>query len=146
MNATAIARDLIMRFEGCHKLKDGLIYPYLCPAGVPTQGWGVVVKSMDVPPITKEQADAQLEAILPVYQLAALKLCPVLVDHPKRLAAITDFVFNLGSGRLRSSTLRRRVNQQDWEAARGEIVKWNRGGGRILRGLVLRREAEAALL
>lgn len=63
-----------------------------------------------------------------------------------RLAAITDFTFNLGAGRLQTSTLRRRINERNWEEAGDELLRWTRGGGRVLPGLVRRREAERALL
>lgn len=59
---------------------------------------------------------------------------------------MTDFSFNLGLGAFRGSTLRRRLQAQDWPAARQELAKWVRGGGRVLPGLVVRRAAEAALL
>ena len=58
-----IATELCKRFEGLHRVgADGLIYPYICPAGVPTQGYGTVWRpdgrkvTMDDPPITKETA------------------------------------------------------------------------------------------
>lgn len=78
---------------------------------------------------------------------AALRYCPVLASEPEeRLAAIVDFTFNLGGGRLQTSTLRRRVNQRDWRAAATELQRWIYGGGKALPGLVARREAEALLL
>ena len=61
-------------------------------------------------------------------------------------AHIVDFTFNLGAGRLQTSTLRRRVNQRDWTAAATELRRWIYGGGKVLPGLVKRREAEAAWL
>ncbi len=60
--------------------------------------------------------------------------------------AIVDFTFNLGSGRLQTSTLRRRINQQDWPSAERELRRWVYGGGKMLSGLVARREAEVGLL
>ena len=63
-----------------------------------------------------------------------------------RLAAIVDFTFNLGAGRLQTSTLRRRVNQRDWVGAASELRRWVYGGGRVLPGLVARREAECRLI
>ena len=78
------------------------------------------------------------------YGPAVDKLCPGLTG--KRKAAIVDFAFNLGTGRLRGSTLRRRINAGDYEAAKVEIMKWNKAGGRVLRGLTLRRIAERDLL
>lgn len=145
--ALSLALPLIKQFEGCHKrLPDGRIAPYICPAGYPTQGWGIVVPSMDVPPISQAMADAILAREVPKYMADAIKASPILAAHPKRLAAITSFVFNLGAARYRSSTLRRRVDAGDWDGAVVEIMKWTRGGGRVLPGLVKRRQAEAALL
>lgn len=59
--------------------------------------------------------------------------------------AIVDF-FNLGAGRLQTSTLRRRINQRDWTGAAAELRRWVYGGGKVLPGLVARRAAEAAWL
>ena len=56
------------------------------------------------------------------------------------------FTFNLGAGRLQTSTLRRRINHTDWAGAALELRKWVHGGGRVLPGLVARRQAEIALL
>ena len=70
-----------------------------------------------------------------------------LATEPEgRLAAIVDFTFNLGAGRLQTSTLRRRINQRDWGAAAIELRRWIYGGGKVLPGLVTRREAEAVLV
>ncbi len=78
---------------------------------------------------------------------ATLRYCPVLATEPEdRLAAIVDFTFNLGAGRLQTSTLRRRVNQRDWTAAGQELRRWVYEGGKVLPGLVTQREAEVALL
>ena len=67
-------------------------------------------------------------------------------EPESRIAAIVDFTFNLGAGRLQTSTLRRRVNQRDWVAAGQELRRWVYGGGRAQPGLIARRDAEAALL
>jgi lysozyme len=63
-----------------------------------------------------------------------------------RLAAIVDFTFNLGAGRLQTSTLRRRVNQRDWTGAVTELRRWIYGGGKVLPGLKARRRAEVQLI
>lgn len=73
-----------------------------------------------------------------------LELCPDLTGD--KLCAIADFAYNLGLGRLRASTLRRRVNEEDWAGAAAELAKWVNGGGRKLPGLVKRRAVEAAIL
>lgn len=137
---------LLVRFEGLY------LRPYLCPAGVWTIGLGSTrhldgrpVRPTD-PPITPEHAYllavAQIRA---EYLPAVLKLCPGAQSFDQ-VAALVDFAYNLGIGALRGSTLRKRVNAGDWPGARAEIQRWTRGGGRVLRGLVIRRAVEAAML
>jgi lysozyme len=58
---------------------------------------------------------------------------------------LVDFCYNLGVGRLQTSTLRRVVNAGDWQGAKEQLMRWTRGGGRVLPGLVRRRAAEVAL-
>lgn len=147
MNETAaqIAESLAARWEGFYAT------PYLCPAGVPTIGYGftrypngIAVTLMD-PPISKEQAKGMLQHFILRILPQVLKLCPSLVA-PGRLGALTDFCFNLGVGNLRASTLRRKINAEQWDEVPTQLRRWTRAGGRILRGLVLRREAEIAYL
>lgn len=85
---------------------------------------------------------AQVET---TYLPAVVRLCPG-IDDANRLAALIDFTFNLGAGNLSASTLRKRVNAGRWADVPAELRKWNKAGGRVLRGLVIRREAEAALV
>ena len=140
-------RPLVKRFEGLHKVIGELVYPYLCPAGKPTRGWGVLVENLQVPAITIAEADDELDRLLPGYFELACRESPILRSAPPEIqAAITDFVYNLGAGRYRASTLRRRVDAGDWAAAAEEILKWVRGGGRVLPGLVARCEARARLI
>lgn len=133
---------LIKRFEGCR------LMPYLCPAGVWTCGWGST--GHDVFPgkaWTQAYADRRMADDAVRFATGALAACPVLAGEPgTRLSAIADFAYNLGLARLRGSTLRKRVNAGRWEDAAIELRRWVRGGGRVLPGLVLRREAEASLL
>ena len=128
-------------------LRDpGRAHPYVCPAGYWTIGYGHLCDPKH-PPITEGEAEAYLAQDLKVALAATLRYCPVLAAESEgRLIAITDFAFNLGAGRLQTSTLRRRVNQRDWSAAAAELRRWVYGGGRVLPGLVARREAEARLL
>lgn len=130
---------LIKRFEGCR------LMPYYCPAGVLTCGWGST--GPDVFPgraWTQEYADSRMLMDAQKFARGTLALCPSLAGN--KLCAIADFSYNLGIGRLKSSTLRRKVNAGDWEAVPKELRKWVNGGGRRLQGLVLRREAEIALI
>lgn len=143
------AIDLAKRFEGFHRVPKndpGRAHPYVCPAGYWTIGYGHLCDPKH-PPITKGQAETYLTRDLQTALAATLRYCPVLATESEgRLAAIVDFTFNLGAGRLQTSTLRRRVNQRDWAAAARELRRWVYGGGKILPGLVARREAEARIL
>jgi lysozyme len=144
--AVEVAAALARRFEGFYSS------PYICPAGVPTIGYGATyyedgtsVTLRDAP-ISRERAESLLLWMVRTrYLPAVLKLCPG-ADNPERLAALIDFAFNLGSGNLRASTLRRKVNAGQWAEVPAEFRKWVRGGGKILPGLVKRREAEIALI
>ena len=121
-------------------------YPYVCPAGYHTIGFGHLCQP-DHRPITEADAEAYLTADLMTALAATLRYCPVLATEPEgRLAAIVDFTFNLGAGRLQTSTLRRRINQLDWPTAGQELGRWVHGGGRVLAGLRVRRQAEVDLL
>ena len=134
-----ILYDLIRHFEG-KRLKA-----YLCPARVWTCGYGST--GPDVGPSTvwtDEQAESRMRQDASRFLTGTAKLCPCLSGQ--NLEAIADFAYNLGLARLAGSTLRRRLNAGDIEGAKEELMKWVRGGGRILPGLVARRAAEAALL
>jgi len=148
-----IATDLCMRWEGFSSK------PYLCPAGVPTIGYGATHYAdgrrvtMDDSPISKEEARLLLAAeLFERYAPGVVRQCPGLLalavyeDDWKKFNAIVDFAYNLGVGNLQISTLRKKINTQDWEAARYQLSRWVRAGGRILPGLVKRRAAEAELL
>ena len=143
------AVELAKRFEGFHRVPKndpGRAYPYVCPAGYHTIGFGHLCKP-DHPPITRDEAEDYLAQDLVIALNATLRYCPVLATEPDgRLAALVDFTFNLGAGRLQTSTLRRRVNQGDWVASGQELRRWVYGGGKVLPGLVARREMEFTLL
>ena len=142
--AVKVAAALARMFEGLY------LSPYLCPAGVPTLGVGATYYedgtrvTLSDPPITRERAEELLLWMVRTkYLPAVIRLCPGVQD-PRLLAALIDFTFNLGAGSLKSSNLRRCVNAEDWEALPAEFRKWVRGGGKVLKGLVRRREAEIA--
>jgi len=143
------AVDLAKRFEGFHRVPKSdpdRAHPYVCPAGFWTIGYGHLCDPKH-PPITGAEGEAYLAKDLVTALNATLRYCPVLATQPEgRLAAIVDFTFNLGAGRLQTSTLRRRINQLDWAGAASELRRWVYGGGKVLPGLVLRREAEAQIV
>ena len=143
------AIELAKRFEGFHRearADPGRAHPYICPAGYWTIGYGHLCDPKHLP-ITEAEAEIYLARDLMTALNATLSYCPVLATEPEgRLAAIVDFTFNLGAGRLQTSTLRRRVNQRDWASAARELRQWIYGGGKVQPGLVLRRTAEISLL
>jgi lysozyme len=145
-DAIDMAAVLARRFEGFYSR------PYMCPAGVATIGYGATryedgsaVRLTDAP-VSRERAEDMLAwELRRVCLPAVLRWCPE-ADTPGRVAALVDFTFNVGQGALRNSTLRRRVNARRWEDVPTELRKWVKGGGRVLPGLVRRREAEIALI
>lgn len=144
--AVQVACALARRFEGLY------LTSYLCPAGVPTIGYGATHyldgRRVTLSDLTISRATAEVmlrEMVRREYLPAVRRLCPGELQ-PGQLAALIDFTFNLGAGQLRASTLRRRVNAGMWAAVPAELRKWNRGGGRGLRGLTIRREAEILAL
>ena len=144
------AIDLAKRFEGFERrVKRGAeiaAVPYVCPAGFWTIGHGHLCDQKH-PPINEAEAEVYLARDLQTALRATVRYCPVLAtESDGRLAAIVDFTFNLGAGRLQMSTLRRRINQRDWEGSIRELGKWIHGGGTVLNGLVVRRHAEALML
>jgi lysozyme len=116
---------------------------YVCSGGFFTIGYGHLC-SKDHPSISIEQGLIYLEQDLLTALHATVRLCPILLNNENHLGAITDFTFNLGAGRLKASTLRRKINQGAYDEVPYQLMKWVYGGGRKLKGLVLRRKAEAA--
>lgn len=87
-----------------------------------------------------------MQLVANAYAREAIRLSPSLRGNLGALCAITDYLYNLGATRYKSSTLKRRVDAGDWEGARHELSKWVYGGGKKLPGLVARRAAESLLL
>jgi lysozyme len=145
--------DVTLAIALCKRFEGFRARPYLCPAGVPTIGYGSTYYpdgkrvTLDDAPVTEAQASALLaQELLHTYAPGVLRLCPTLATSSPRFNAILDFAYNLGLGRLQTSTLRRCINRQDWQGATEQLGKWVRGGGRVLPGLVARRAAESQLL
>ena len=142
-----LAAALCKQFEGFRGK------PYLCPAGIPTIGYGSTYYSdgrkvsLDDPPMDEPTAKALLMVELShTYLPGVLRNCPILATDERKCNAVVDFCYNLGIGRLQTSTLKRKINAQDWDGAKEQLMLWNKGGGRVLPGLTKRRLAEAALL
>lgn len=152
-DAIRLASDALVKpFEGYAKrLSDGGCRAYPDPAthGAPwTIGWGCT--GADITPDTvwsQDKAQEELEKHLLYFTSKAIRMSPSLITSgDRRLAAIISFNYNCGLGNYRISTLKKRVDAQDWEGACEEIVKWNKASGRVLYGLTRRRLAESILL
>ena len=133
---------LIKRFEGFSPTV------YICPAGWPTIGYGHVVKDHErgrfVGGIDRDAGTAVLRTDVEIAERAVLRLIQTGLDDGQ-FDALVSFAFNLGAGALQRSTLRRRINRDDHLAVPAELRRWVWAGGRKLKGLVRRREAEAAM-
>jgi lysozyme len=133
---------LLKKYEGC-KLKA-----YRCPANVCTIGYGhtsaagnpVVTDGMT---ITQKQCDDILRSDLVKYETSVHNMVTQpLTQH--QFDVLVDFAYNAGIGNLKSSTLIKKVNAAKFDEVPAELMKWTKGGGKVLPGLVKRRQAESA--
>lgn len=133
---------LIKRFEGFSPTI------YLDAAGLPTIGYGHLLRpgeaEMFKGGISEEAGIALLIKDVQKAEQAVLRLISVPLSDGQ-FDALVSFTFNLGSGALQRSTLRRKVNREEHADVPPEFMRWVWAGGRKLRGLIRRREAEAAL-
>lgn len=137
--------ELIKKHEG-FKSK-----PYLCPANVPTIGFGATfypdgrkVKLSDEP-ISEVIAEVILKKHLEKFEQYVDSYCTDKLNQ-NQFDALVSFCFNLGPANLKSSTLLKKVNANPNDPTiKDEFMKWVRAGGRTLRGLVVRRTEEANL-
>lgn len=130
--------EIIKHFEGLR------LEAYLCPAGVPTIGYGHTKGVKLGQKITKEQAEQFLADDYLEAEQQVAHLVKVPLKH-NQLEALTSFVFNLGIGNLRSSTLLRKLNTGDYIGAGQEFDKWVYSKGVKLNGLIARRKEERKL-
>lgn len=140
--ALGIAFSLISKWEGL-RLK-----PYLCPAGIPTIGYGSTYYSdgtkvtLSDEAISKEEAEGLCrELVKRDFLPEVLDLCPTL-ETPQQLGAVLDFAYNLGTGALKKSTLRQVILNRNWAEVPTQLSRWTRSQGKILPGLVSRRADE----
>lgn len=119
---------------------------YVCPAGYPTIGYGHVVKPTEnfSCGISEVEARDLLREDVQAAESAVLRLISVPLSDGQ-FDALVSFTFNLGSGALQRSTLRRKINREEHADVPAEFLRWVWAGGRKLKGLIRRREAEAAL-
>ena len=135
---------LIKQFEGFSAK------PYLCPAGVPTIGYGATYYpdgkrvTMADRPVSEADATAMLRSMLASYEAGVSRYVLVPVTQGQ-FDALVSFAYNLGLSALKSSTLLRLLNARDYAGAAAQFARWNRAGGKVLPGLTRRREAERKL-
>lgn len=142
MNWLDMAMDLAKQFEGCS------LGAYPDPVygwRVATIGYGATGPNIVQGTVwTQAQADDDLRARMGACGVVVDKHVMVaLNDEPK--AALCDFIYNVGSGNFEVSTLLKKLNAGDFEGASDEFEKWNLADGKVLPGLVKRRDAEKAL-
>jgi lysozyme len=132
--------ELIKRFEGFSSTV------YLCPAGVPTIGYGHAVKPRETfeQPMSEDTAMLLLQKDLYQFQLSVQRLITAPLND-NQYSAILSFTYNLGGGALQRSTLRQKLNRGEYETAADEFGKWVFANGRKLKGLIYRRSAEEKL-
>jgi lysozyme len=157
--------DLMHKYEGFRSR------PYLCPAHIWTIGYGHVlyqeqirlpvvrVEGKDMPMIRKEmplkpednrvwtktEIDELFRTDVGTFERGVLRLVPGVVGRQGSFDALVSISYNFGLGNLQRSTIRMRANRGDWEGAAEAFRVWTKGGGKVLPGLVKRREAEIAL-
>jgi lysozyme len=147
--------EMIKHHEGIR------VRPYRCPALLWTVGVGRVIdpnhikvklderKNLPIPDgwdrtLSMAEVDKLLEEDLARFEAGVRRLCPNGLTAG-RFGALTSFAFNVGLGNLQNSTLRMKHNRGEYESAAEEFLKWNKAGGKELKGLTTRRKDERAL-
>lgn len=164
MKLSHAGAELMHRYEGCRNR------PYLCPAHIWTIGYGHVLYQHQIrlPMMRKEGESVQIRKEFPLaegdnrvwskdeinklfetdvgtFERGVLRLVPGVVGKQGAFDALVSFAFNAGLGNLQRSQIRMRANRGDWAGAAEALMDWTQGGGKVLPGLVKRREAEKAL-
>jgi lysozyme len=152
MHPNTVSKDcveLVKKFEGLHKLKDdGMVHAYRCPAGKWTCGYGATRGVRSGVTWTKDYSEMRLIEDLDEHGKIVKKYVNVPLTQ-SQYDALTSFVFNLGGGAFRSSTLLKKLNKGLYDEVPEQILRWNKArvDGKLtpLRGLTRRRSAEAAI-
>ena len=163
MKLSKAGEDLMHRYEGFRNK------PYLCPAHIWTIGYGHVLyqEQIRLPVVsdnpnvvirkkfslrqgdnrvwTKTEIDELFRTDVATFERGVLRLVPGVVGRQGSFDALVSISYNFGLGNLQRSTIRMRANRGDWEGAADAFRAWTKGGGKVLPGLVKRREAEIAL-
>ena len=130
--------SLIKKFEGCE------LESYKCAAGVWTIGFGSTHNIEEGMNISKDRAEELLLEDIAEFEESVLES----VDMPMsqhQFDALVSWTFNLGPSNLKASTMLKVLNNGNYEDVPEQIKRWNKAGGKVLDGLIRRREAEALL-
>ena len=129
---------LIKKFEGCE------LEAYQCSAGVWTIGYGHTKDVVEGMTITQEEAEQMLVDELHEYESYIDKYVTVALNQ-NQFDALVSWVYNLGPANLSASTMLKVLNSGEYEDVPAQMKRWNKAGGKVLEGLIRRREAEACL-
>ena len=129
---------LIKSFEGCHTVA------YQDAVGVWTIGYGHTIDVKEGMTITQHQCDVMLEVDIETYENYVNKYVVVFLTQ-NQFDALVSWVYNLGPTNFRKSTMLKVLNAGKYDEVPYQMKRWNRAGGQVLKGLVIRREAEAEL-
>jgi len=130
--------DLIKHFEGCE------LESYLCSAGVLTIGYGTTKNVVEGMKISQHQAEELLAKDLEEFEEYVEDLIDVPLEQ-NQFDALVAWTYNLGPTNLKTSTLRKVLNKGAYDDVAEQIKRWNKANGKVLNGLVRRRNAEAEL-
>jgi lysozyme len=137
--------NLIKKYEGFSAK------PYLCPAKIPTIGYGATFYpngkkvTMSDKQITEVEATELLKNMLTRFEQYVDSFCIDTLTQ-NQFDALVSFCYNVGPTNLKNSTLLKKVNNNpNDETINDEFMKWTRGGGKVLKGLVTRRKSESEL-
>lgn len=138
MNTSPEGLDLIKRFEGLR------LTAYLCPAGVPTIGYGQTGPGIKLGmTITEAKANELLADSLKKYEEAVTHYAGSA--HQNQFDAMVSLCYNIGAGNFKTSSVARLHKAGQYTGAASAFLLWNKAGGRVLAGLVSRRKAERNL-
>ena len=138
MNISQEGISLIKKFEGCE------LEAYQCAAGVWTIGYGSTKDVKEGDTLTQKEADNLLLHEMQEYEDYIKELVKVPLKQ-NQFDALVSWVFNLGPANLKASTMLKFLNAGDYHLIPSQIKRWNKASGKVLEGLIRRREAEALM-
>lgn len=138
MNIGTKGLEMIKHFEGLE------LNAYQCAAGVWTIGYGHTKDVQQGMVISEDTANEMLVEELNEYESYITGLVTVELNQ-NQFDAMVSWVYNLGVGNLKASTLLKVLNAGDYAGVPAQIMRWNKAGGKVLEGLTRRRQAEADL-